>query len=643
MMFKRKSYILKRKRKREKDIKKSKGIELNIEGKKTNFDLISYKLDKAHKLFIKYMRKEKNKKDWKLIKNIIDLVEINPKYNFEFLKNLKKVNQTDYKYDFNKLSPTLSEQDYLSLTQEEQKNPARVLFDLLNLYITNKKQFEKETKKIVINKYNIPLIEGTEKIRINYYIQLFSHFSLLMDEKQKYYISKKTKKINKAYKEKMKILKNKYDIIKEGIEFYEHLIPKMENFFQEIKLEENSFNIKIFTFILYITDIIQRIDQSGMQKKVISNFFAKEIEPMKELNRYNSLDNLIELNEEENIFPKNFGIKKKNNNQIYDKNIDKNTLYVIYNKFESIEFDGRNYVIKNLINDYIENAYLPLDILLLRNQSLSFFEKNNNNFLNVIDVVFNEFKEYFKFFIKSKCVQQALQNNKKYINVLKLIEDDNIINEFLSNKHLKSIPLFEFAGSGYTSKDILITCISGFPFKILRYNVPKNIKEYKKLKGIIFLFNAGMKMIAILHELISHLSFGYLNYVTGRKIKIESSEKGNKIENDNEGLYFVQLLFGYQFGNITLNDILVLLNGECLDSLKTFKDNLRKEFNSEKFKAKSKLLKMIFKEYDISIKDLENNKKIYSIIKSLENGMYIGRNVMNILLPGKAPIAYCYY
>jgi hypothetical protein len=86
----------------------------------------------------------------------------------------------------------------------------------------------------------------------------------------------------------------------------------------------------------------------------------------------------------------------------------------------------------------------------------------------------------------------------------------------------------------------------------------------------------------------------------------------------------------------------VILNGDYLDSLQTFQDSLRKEFKPENFKIKSKLLKLIFEEYNITLNDLENNKKVYSTLKSPENGMHIFRDVDTILLPYKHPTAYSY-
>ena len=614
-MPKKKQCLLNRKRKR--SIEEDKEIELTIKGKNENFDLISYKLDKANELFNEYKIIKKKEMKWENIKKVIDLVEINPTYNYEFLKCHIDFEQENYDYDFNQLSPTLSEEDYFSLTKKEQKNPSIGLFELLKLFVIDKKKFEEETKQIAINKYNIPLIEGNEKIRINYYIQLLAHFTLFLNDNQKKYLSNPNEIIDESEIKQIENLINKYNNIKNGINFFENLIPKMKKFFMDIKQEENNFNIKIFTFMLYITEIIQRIENSERESTIILNFFDKEINPNEELLEYNSLDNIIKT-QKNSKFPKTFGIRKKyldDSIKNKDKNKDnKINQFVIYNDFESIEFDGRNYVIENLISDYLENFHIPLDILLLRNQSLSFFEKNNKNFLNVNDSIFNEFKEYFKFFIKAKCVKEALNYNKKYLDIKNLIEDDNIINRFLSDKYLKSIPLFEFAGTGHTNKDILISCISGFPFLINRYKAPKSKMEYRALKGIIILFNIGLKMISLLHELIIYLN-AYLNYLSEGKIINEPYKNTGKTGTTDDRLIFEQILFGNHYGNMTLNDILSILNGKYLDSLDIFQEHLRKEFDSKKFVVKSNLLRLIIEEYNITLNDLNNNKNAYSVMK----------------------------
>ena len=619
-------------------------LKLKIEKKEENFELITYKLKKADELFIKYKAEKTKKRKWELINQIVELVEINPIFNYALLNLNKEFDKEDYDDNFKQLSPTLSANDYYSLTKKNQENPSMKLFNLLNLYLKDEKEFDNETKLIINNKYNIPLIEGNEKIRINQYIQLFAHYEIYLNKNQKNFLANNKYEITNKDKRKINALQQKYNIAKKGIKLFKDIIPQMKKFFNEINLEENNLNIKILTFLFYVTDIIQRIQLSGIEPTTVKNFFEKEIAPTKEIEENNSLINLIKL--EKNLeFPDGYGIKKKNDNKEIsneDKEKDKKmNEYIIFNEFETIEFDGRYYVINNLIEDFKNNAYIPLEILLLRNQSLSFFEQNNNrtNFLNTNNIIYNEFKSYFKFFIKSKCVQEALRKDNRYENIITLINDENIISKFLDDKYLKSIPLFDFAGSGYTNKDLLISCISGLPFKIYNYNAPNSLEEYKNLKGIIILFNVGMKTITTLHELIIHLCFGYLNYLTEGKISYESPKKGYDISTKDGGLFFEQLLFGVQYGDIKLNDVLVILNGDCFNSLDELQKNLRKEFFPDKFKVKSKLLKLILKEYSIDLKNLKNTNEIYSTMKSSNNGMCIRRNIKNIILPYKSPDA----
>ena len=169
------------------------------------------------------------------------------------------------------------------------------------------------------------------------------------------------------------------------------------------------------------------------------------------------------------------------------------------------------------------------------------------------------------------------------------------------------------------------------------YTCSESLEEYNNLKGIIILFNIGMKTITTLHELIIHLIFGYLNYLTEGKITPESPKKGKKFSCEDGGLYFEQLLFGVQYGNITLNDILVILNGECFNSLDEFQKKLRKKLKPDKFTVKSNFLKLILKEYSIRLTDIKNINNIYSTMKSSEGGLYITRDIMKVILPGKLP------
>ena len=608
---------------RKKDRENIKEIKLNIGRTTKNFDTITYRLNKADEIFKEYsIIKAKNKK-WEKIKKVLDLVEINPIYNFEFLRNHN--DRSSYDEDFQQLGPTLSENDYSQLSKKKQKNISLELYKLLNLFLKNERKFEEETKKIINNNYNIPLIEGNERLRVNYYFRLFSHYETSLNEIQKNYLLNLNQEISNDEIIKLECLKYRYRNLIKGIKFFKRIIPEMKHYFTDINLEEENLNIKAFTFMLYLTDIVHRITNAN-QSEMISKFFEKEIDPQKELFNINSLINNIKIEENHN----NYGIKKKYDNDQIKKN-DKNrekkiNEYIIYNEFESIEFDGRNYVVTNLLSDFKNNPWIPLKILLLRNQSLSFFEKENNNFLNVKENIFKEFKEYFKYFIRSKSFKEALHKHKEYVNILNLVNDDNILNKFLNKKYIKSIPLFEFGASGYTNKDILVSCISGFPFVVYGYDIPETLEDYELLKGLVILFNVAMKLITSLHEIIIHFMFGYLTYVSEGEILSHSPKKLDKMKNDDGGLLFEQILFGSVYGDITLNEVLVILNGDCDNTLIKFKENLKNKIDYTNFMPKSKLLKLIFKEYAITFKNLNVNKNIYSTMKSPYNSIHITRN-----------------
>ena len=159
--------------------KNAKEIKLLTSEKIENFKCILNKLEKAEELYMEYEAEKSKKKRWEIIKNIIDLVEINPKYNYEFLKLNQLYEKNDYEENLKQLGPTLSNEDFLNLTKTEQKNPSLELFDLLNLLLKSEKEFDEKTKKIINNNYNIPLIEGNERIRINYYTKCKRNILLL--------------------------------------------------------------------------------------------------------------------------------------------------------------------------------------------------------------------------------------------------------------------------------------------------------------------------------------------------------------------------------------------------------------------------------------------------------------------------------
>ena len=141
-----------------------------------------------------------------------------------------------------------------------------------------------------------------------------------MNDNQKKYLSNPSETIDESEIRLIDNLRNKYISIKNGIKFFENLIPKMKKFFMDIKQEDKKFNIKIFTLMLHITDIIQRIKHSERESTIILNFFEKEIDRNEESLEYNSLDNIIKT-QKNSVFPKTFGIRKKYLNKSIKKKI----------------------------------------------------------------------------------------------------------------------------------------------------------------------------------------------------------------------------------------------------------------------------------------------------------------------------------
>ena len=81
---------------------------------------------------------------------------------------------------------------------------------------------------------------------------------------------------------------------------------------------------------------------------------------------------------------------------------------------------------------------------------------------------------------------------------------------------------------------------------------------------------------------------------------------------------------------IGFNDILVILNGENLNSLNEFLNNLCLEFEPELFHVKSDFLISFLKEYPIELNNYSETK-IHSIMKSMNNGVYSKGDTFNII------------
>ena len=174
----------------------------------------------------------------------------------------------------------------------------------------------------------------------------------------------------------------------------------------------------------------------------------------------------------------------------------------------------------------------------------------------------------------------------------------------------------------------MIYLIIGIPLLIENYKI-KNYEEYQNIKNLIFLFNVGMKFIILLHEFLIHILYGYLYHISDKHISSESPKKSNK-RFECGGFLFEELFFGRKIGEISIQEVITVLNGDCLDSFEKFKEQFKKDF--EGINPKSKLLKNILKKYPVEL-DLNFPVRIIGNMKSSFNSIIMKRNLSNVLPP----------
>jgi len=555
------------------------------------FKDLNYRFSEANKLFQKFKNLEKSNTDEKelflILRNIIDLVEINPIYNYYFLKyhkNIKEyssfneINNQDekftYQYNFQELKETLMPFDFYQLTNDSQTNPAIDIFNLMNLYLDDKKNnFLEQSCNIINYKFNCPLIESTERVRMLYYRSLF-------------------KKPENGEDERKKI---KFKNICEGITSFRNLIKKMKNWIYSINLDENKFNKKFFVFMSNL-EMINNF--KSKDSKAIKKIYEKEFMPIKEFKSLNK-----KLNKESKGLLADFSSDDESELTTKIEILNKEE-FRIYNKIESFKLKRDKYVLLNLIDDIKEFPDYPIKYILEKNQTFNEFFENNKNFIND-EELFPEFKEYFLLFIKSDIVKEALHSSGKHENIIILLETDNFIETILNEKHIISLPLYNKVLEGYSNKDFLISGISGFPFIISGYGKINTLNEYNNLKNLAFIFNISMKLLICLHEILIHLAYGYLFHVSDGKISPKSpkSQKEYMYSNspkDDGGSYFEELLFGERINKVSFNFIIRLLNGN-FTNLSNFREELKKPIDLNDKTKQGKFLQKVLAKYKIDV------------------------------------------
>ena len=145
--------------------------------------------------------------------------------------------------------------------------------------------------------------------------------------------------------------------------------------------------------------------------------------------------------------------------------------------------------------------------------------------------VFEDFKDYLYIFITSNCVKTALKKEGNHENIINLI-NSGIHKKIINSKLIRFVPVYLDIFYGYTNKDILISLIisliSNYPYLLPKGLHIKNKEEYSNFSNVLLLFSINVAFIDCLHEVLIHLSFGYLSQITDGKISPISTKESKK-------------------------------------------------------------------------------------------------------------------
>jgi len=457
------------------------------------------------------------------LKKIISKIEIIPEITFEFLKVLKIQNASyeengehwDYSSNFNMLNKTLTSDQYQSLEKKLPHNPLNVLINFLKtISIAKTEDYQKLLADKINDTLNFPLIYGIERLRLWYYINYIKNINTF------------------------KNIKNMKDYISN--------IEKDNKDITETNVDSNEFSLKVYLLVLYVSDL--------MNKK--NAYYANQYF-LKGIKMHKSIIYVTELKIHQ------VTINKKENNQ-----------YSLSNKFEDeITIKEEDYIIDFLIQDIILNPSYPLKTLLFRNESYIRFKKYGG-FIKELNL-YNEFINYLKLFIKSRCVQEILSYNE-YRYIKELINNTNYLDSILTDTYFKFIPYFGIKNIfGLTNKDILLSTVNSIPEMAILIEY-KTKESYKGLYHLSILLSICVKFITAIHEVLIHLTSGYINFITEKRVDF-CSPKTN-LNSVDGGYAFEEKLFGNdKFSSLTFQSVIVLLDGiTCNKELREFQKELNK-------------------------------------------------------------------
>ena len=356
----------------------------------------------------------------------------------------------NYENNLKLLKETLDDNYFYSLEKEERPNPLQEISNILKDYILIYENQEE------INSDEYTYEKLFEKYQLNFEKLNFPLITGIERLRVKYY--------------KDLLLENDISTNSGLMKNYIINMEKDKDIFDN-SLNDNKFNLKTYLLILTLTKTFQ-VDN----EEIICNFFTKNI-----------------LNDD---YTKKYNFIKPLEDNIYE----------VSTKYETRKINGKYYILSGLNKEIGLYPSLPIDFLLMRNESFEKFkEDGGKGFIQNLGL-YDSFMNYIKFFIKSKTIKQLLQRNECYKNIEILLNNENFIDEMLDKEHFRFIPLYGSKSAfGYTNKDLMIACINSIPeiSENIRITNPKT--KIENIFNCCLLFSIGVKFTTSLNELIIHL------------------------------------------------------------------------------------------------------------------------------------------
>ena len=501
-------------------------FELSVNGNKNICYYLKDTEDKCN-TFLEELRSgaEKSLADFR---NIINNIEVSEEFNYYFLKYLRDNNLSyeeegekwDYKLNFEMLKDTLTA-EHLKILDDPLYEIKMILFELSKISDKLNKVDRQKQFETIVKKYSRSFN------MINF--PLIGGIERL---RLKYY--------------RELILNNDISKVCKEMRDYISIMDKDKDIFDN-KIDDKNFNKKTYLLMLTLTETF-KVGNS----RLICNFFTKKIS-----------DSDI----------------KSNFNHI--KQIEEGK-YLAKTNHECRKIQGKDYILSGLNRDLEIGERLPIDFLLLRNESYEKFENDGGKgFISKLGL-YNQFISYIKTFIKSKAIQELLKGEECFMNNEILLKDDYFLNEMLSERYFGFIP---FYGSknffGFTNKDIMISFINSIPTITddIELSINADLNEIKNIYHICLLFAIGEKFVTSLHEFAIHLITSYIHFASSKKLSYESyKEKGDE---DDDGFFFERKITGEKkFELLNINTVIVLLDGDsCTKELTEFQNKLNGGIN----------------------------------------------------------------